>query len=67
LVQNCFFGREAEIAGEYVKKGSLIGVEGSIETNEWADQASGEKRSVQFIKASRLRLIGGRKEQGFAE
>ena len=62
-----FWGREAEIAGEYVKKGSLIGVEGSIETNEWADQASGEKRSVQFIKANRLRLIGGRKEQGFAE
>lgn len=58
-----FWGRQAEIAGEYVKKGSLIGVDGSVEINQWTDEASGEKRSVYFIKASTLRLIGGKKEQ----
>jgi single-strand DNA-binding protein len=59
-----FWGRQAEIAGEYVKKGSLIGVDGTIETNNWKDEASGENRTSYFIKASTLRLIGGRKDQG---
>jgi single-strand DNA-binding protein len=57
-----FWGRQAEIAGEYVKKGSLIGVEGTIDINNWTDEASGEKRSFYFIKASTLRLIGGKKD-----
>ncbi len=58
-----FWGRQAEIAGEYVKKGSLIGVDGSIELNSWTDEASGEKRSMYYIKGNTLKLIGGRKEQ----
>jgi len=58
-----FWGRQAEIAGEYVKKGSLIGVDGTVEQNSWTDEASGEKRSMYFVKASTLRLIGGKKEQ----
>lgn len=58
-----FWGRQAEIAGEYVKKGSLIGVEGNIEQNHWVDETSGEKRSFYYVKALNLRLIGGKKEQ----
>ena len=57
-----FWGRQAEIAGEYVKKGSLIGVEGQIDFNSWVDSTSGEKRGMFLVTADRLRLIGGRKD-----
>jgi single-strand DNA-binding protein len=57
-----FWGRQAEIAGEYVKKGTLVGVEGTIELNSWMDEASGEKKSAYFVKASTLKLIGGKKD-----
>ncbi|MDJ0626091.1 MAG: single-stranded DNA-binding protein [Candidatus Caenarcaniphilales bacterium] len=57
------WGRQAEIAGEYVKKGSLIGIEGTIEQNKWIDESSGEQRETYFIKASSLKLIGGKKDQ----
>ncbi|MDX1919220.1 MAG: single-stranded DNA-binding protein [Candidatus Caenarcaniphilales bacterium] len=58
------WGRQAEIAGEYVKKGSLIGVDGTVELNTWKDEASGEERSAYYVKASTLRLIGGKRDQG---
>ncbi len=57
-----FWGRQAEIAGEYVKKGGLIGVEGSVDLSSWTDEVTGEKRSFYFIKGNTLRLIGGKKE-----
>jgi single-strand DNA-binding protein len=57
-----FWGRTAEIAGEYVKKGTLIGVDGTIEVDTWNDKSSGEERVSYYIKASTLRLIGGKRE-----
>lgn len=51
------WGRNAEIAGEYVRKGSLVGIEGKLEFNHWTD-AEGNKRINNYILADRLRLLG---------
>ena len=57
-----FWGRQAEIAGEYVKKGTMIGIDGTIESNNWVDESSGEERSMFFVKANTLRLISTKRE-----
>lgn len=51
------WGRNAEIAGEYVRKGSLIGIEGKLEFNHWTD-SDGNKRVTNYILADRLQLLG---------
>lgn len=52
----------AEIAGEYVKKGKLVAIEGRIASSKWTD-ASGEQRERYHIVASGLRLLSGKNEQ----
>ena len=54
-----FFGRQAEIAGEYLKKGSPVYVEGSIRTNKWKDK-EGQDRYTTEIRGDRLQLLGSR-------
>ena len=54
-----FFGRQAEIAGEYLKKGSPVYVEGSIRTNKWKDK-EGQDRYTTEIRGERLQLLGSR-------
>lgn len=54
--------RLAEIAGEYVKKGSKIYIEGRLQTSSWEDKQSGEKKYRTEIIASDLVLLGGRSE-----
>jgi len=55
------WGRQAEIAGEYVRKGSLIGVEGRLDFNRWTDDA-GNKNVKPFIYAIGLRLLGSKRD-----
>jgi single-strand DNA-binding protein len=55
-----FFGRQAEIVGEYVKKGDPIYIEGSIHTRKWTDGNGIERYSTE-IKASSMQLLGSRK------
>ena len=55
-----FFGRLAEIAGEYLKKGSQVYVEGSLRTNKWQDKATGQDRYTTEIIANDLQMLGGR-------
>lgn len=55
-----FFGKLAEIAGEYLKKGSLVYIEGSLHTRKWQDK-DGVDRYTTEITASSLQMIGGRK------
>jgi single-strand DNA-binding protein len=55
-----FFGRLAEIAGEYLKKGSPVYVEGRIRTRKWQDKESGQDRYSTEIVADRMQLLGGR-------
>lgn len=52
------FGRLAEIAGEYLKKGRNVYIEGRIRTSKWQDQ-SGQDRYTTEIVAAEMQLIGG--------
>ena len=54
-----FFGRLAEIAGEYLKKGSQVYLEGSLRTDKWQDQ-SGQDRYTTEVVANEMQMLGGR-------
>ena len=58
-----FFGRLAEIAEEYLSKGSLCYVEGRLKTRKYKDKEGVEKYATDII-AERLQLLGGKKEGG---
>src|SRR5712664_599072 len=55
------WGKQAEIAQQYLKKGSLIFIEGRIQSREWQDK-EGQKRTSFEIVASNFRMLGGRSE-----
>jgi len=56
--------RLAEIAGEYLKKGSKLYVEGRLQTRSWDDKQTNQKRYMTEIVANDLVLLGGRGEGG---
>lgn len=58
-----FFNRLAEIAGEYVKKGSKLYVEGSLKTRKWQGQ-DGQDRYTTEIVASEMQMLDSRGGQG---
>ncbi len=60
------FGRLAEFAGEYLKKGKLVYVEGRLQTSNWEDQ-NGQKRYRTDILANSIQLLGSRAEAEAAE
>ena len=53
--------KQAEFAGEYIKKGRLVAVDGRIQTNKWKD-ASGEERERFLIVANNVRLLGSKRD-----
>lgn len=53
------FNRLGEIAGEYLKKGSQVYIEGRLQTRKWQDQ-SGQDRYTTEIVASDMQMLGGR-------
>ena len=58
-----FFGRLAEIAGEYLKKGSQVYIEGSLRTEKWQDK-QGQDRYTTKIIASEMQMLGSRSGGG---
>lgn len=56
------WGKTAEVAGNYVRKGSLIGVQGSLKIETWSDRTTGANRSKPVIKVDRLDLLGSKKD-----
>ena len=58
------WARLAEIAGEYLKKGRSVYVEGRIQTHSWDDKQTGQKKYMTEIIANDLVLLGGRGEGG---
>ena len=58
-----FFNRLAEIAGEYVKKGSKLYVEGSLRTRKWQGQ-DGQDRYTTEIVGSEMQMLDSRNSQG---
>lgn len=53
-----FFGRQAEVCGQYLKKGSQIYVEGSIRTRKYTDKDGVEKYATE-IRGERMQMLGG--------
>ena len=58
-----FFDRLAEIAGEYLKKGRPVYVEGRLKTRKWTDKDGVEKYTTEIF-ADQMQLLGGREEGG---
>lgn len=54
------FGRLAEIAGEYLKKGRPVFIEGRLKLDTWDDKQTGQKRSKMRVVAEGLQLLGGK-------
>ncbi|CAJ0728149.1 MAG: single-stranded DNA-binding protein [Ralstonia sp.] len=57
-----FFGRLAEIAGEYLKKGSSVYIEGRLKTRQW--EKDGQKQYSTEIVADQMQMLGGRGGEG---
>jgi len=57
------WGKQAEIAQQYLKKGSLIFIEGRMQSREWQDK-EGQKRTSFEIVANNFRMLGGRGDGG---
>ena len=56
------WGKQAQIAADYVKKGSLIGITGSFKIDSWKDKSSGEDRFKPVIRVDRLNLLGSKRD-----
>ena len=56
-----FFGKLAEIAGQYLRKGSQVYIEGSLRTRKWTDKDGQEKYSTE-IRADEMKMLGGKPE-----
>ena len=56
--------RLAEIAGEYLKKGGKVYIEGRLQTRSWEDKQTNQKKYMTEVVASDLVLLGGRGEAG---
>jgi single-strand DNA-binding protein len=60
-----FFGRLAEVAGEYLRKGSQVYIEGSLRTRKWQDKQGNDRYSTEII-GNDLQMLGGRGGAGGA-
>ena len=56
-----FFGKLAEIAGQYLRKGSQVYIEGSIRTRKWQDK-DGQDRYTTEIRADEMKMLGSRQD-----
>jgi single-strand DNA-binding protein len=61
------WGKTAEVAANYVRKGKLIGVQGSLKIERWIDRATGVERTSPIIKVDRLELSGSKRENESSE
>jgi len=55
-----FYNRLAEIAGEYLRKGRAVYVEGRLKTRKWQDKDTGQDRYATEIVADQMQMLGGR-------
>ena len=58
-VKVVFWGRQAEICEQYLKKGSSVYVEGKLETRSWDDKTTGEKKYQTEVRGTVLQMLGG--------
>ena len=57
------WGKQAQIAADYVKKGSLVGITGSFKIDSWKDKNTGEDRFKPVVRVDRLNLLALKKKQ----
>lgn len=62
-----FFGKLAEIAGKYLRKGSKVYVEGSLRTRKWQDQQTGQDRYMTEIKGREMQMLDSRGDRGMTQ
>ena len=62
-VRISFFGKIAEICGQYLKKGSQVYVEGSLRTRKWTDK-EGQERYTTEIRGDQMTMLGSRQGMG---
>jgi single-strand DNA-binding protein len=58
-----FFGKLAEIAGEYLKKGAQVYVEGRLQTRKWQDKDGADRYTTEIV-ANEMQMLGSRSGQG---
>ena len=56
------WGKQAQVAADYVKKGSLIGITGSFKLDSWKDRNTGENRNKPVVRVDRLELLGSKRD-----
>jgi len=59
-----FFGRTAEVASQYLKRGSKILVDGRLKLDQWTDQ-SGQKRSKHSLVVETMKMLGGKEDEEY--
>jgi single-strand DNA-binding protein len=64
FVDVTLWGRQAEVAGEYLAKGRQVLIEGRLHLDTWEDKESGQKRSKLKVVCENMRMVGGRGEGG---
>ena len=62
FVDVTLWARQAEIAGQYLKKGRPVFIEGRLQLDTWDDKQTGQKRSRMRVVAENLQLLGSRQE-----
>ena len=56
------WGKQAQVAADYVNKGSLIGITGSFKMDSWKDPNTGEDRNKPVVRVDRLELLGSKRD-----
>ena len=56
------WGKQAQVAADYVKKGSLIGITGSFKLDSWKHRNTGEDRNKPVVRVDRLELLGSKRD-----
>jgi single-strand DNA-binding protein len=56
------WGKQAQVAADYLRKGSLLGITGSFKLARWTDRSSGEERTKPVINVDRLELLGSKRD-----
>lgn len=62
-VRIVMFGKQAEIAGEYLKKGSSVYIEGRMQTRKWTNKEGQDQYTTEIV-ADRMQMLGGRSGGG---
>ena len=58
------WGKQAQVAVDYLRKGNLVGITGRLEYESWNDKTTGEKRSKAVVVADRIQLLTPKSEAG---